>query len=753
MTEKNKARQTNAANTPLTALFWACVLVVAVVPLVFSTIVYRIFIVPKFAALLVGAALILCLMCFSVIKEPRCLEVLKSKHVLFALAYIAVCSISTAVGVSPLASFFGSFQNEMGLLSRLCFIVCFFGLTVAIGSSRKRFIITVWLIAGIGSLIAVYAFLQFFEWDPFLKSSVYTEQSVSGQVVRVIGTLGHANYLGNFLLYTTPLTASLALAWKGQARRLATVGAAFSVAAIIFSGTRGAWLGLVVGAATLAYLESRKPKTRSAKKSKRVRIRIVIASAAVLVFLVAIILSPASRDVTRRARSFVEDRFTGAGRVLLWRDAVAMVPRFTIVGCGPEAFSREFLAYRSLALAQLAPQINNESSHNSYLDSAILFGLPGSILYAALIVSSFSLLLRARSRSANRRINLILGGLIGSLAAVVVHNFFIYDQIPTGLYFFIFNALALAGSNIKDGRTDSEEHPPIVVSTVVKLTGIVVAVLCAALLVAAVWVTASLVQADASIELAMAAAQDGDYQNLTAHGRRAIHSFDPTGAYNFQYASALISWADTVSARQGRTPPSIDLRKEALDAAIEQAQSSLAHTLMPDANYSLLAYLELRRGDKQKLSEYAAKAIDSDRYLFSAHWLMAEALIASGDQEAAMREAEFALLLNPSSSEARSALWRARGETPVVDPARQALVERVRLLLERGNFAKAEDTLQRTIRKSRGFCPDCYRELALMYEKTKRYSEATKAWTEYSRQAPTESEARAAVSRANSLGK
>ena len=403
--------------TPRAVLFWACVLVVAAVPLVFSTIVYRIFVVPKFAALLVGAALILFLMCFSVFREPRCLEVLKSKHVLLALAYIAVCSISTAVGGSPLASFFGSFQNEMGLLSRLCFIVFFFGLIVAIGRSRKRFIITVWLIAGIGSLIAVYAFLQFFEWDPFLKSSVYTEQSVSGQVLRVVGTLGHANYLGNFLLYTTPLTASLALAWKGQARRFAIAGAAFSIAAIIFSGTRGAWLGLLAGGATLVYLEARKSNKTPARKGKRALVPVAITCAAVLVFVAAIILSPASRDVTRRARSFVEDRFTGAGRVLLWRDAVAMVPRFAIVGCGPEAFSREFLAYRSLALAQLAPQINNESSHNSYLDSAILFGLPGSILYAALLVSSFSLLLRARRRSADRRINLILGGLIGSLAA------------------------------------------------------------------------------------------------------------------------------------------------------------------------------------------------------------------------------------------------------------------------------------------------------------------------------------------------
>jgi len=181
MTDKNEVRQNNAANILITALFWTCTLVMAVVPLAFSTTVYRIYVLPKLAALLVGGALILFLIGLSAFNETRCLEVLKSRHVVFALVYMAACSISTVFAVSPLASFFGSFQNEMGLLSRLCFIVCFLGLIVAVGRSRKRFVITVWLIAGTGSLIAVYAFLQFFEWDPFLPSSVYTEESVGDQ--------------------------------------------------------------------------------------------------------------------------------------------------------------------------------------------------------------------------------------------------------------------------------------------------------------------------------------------------------------------------------------------------------------------------------------------------------------------------------------------------------------------------------------------------------------------------------------------
>src|SRR5437588_714726 len=108
MTEKNKARQTNAAETLITALFWTCSLVFVLVPLAFSTNVYRIFVLPKLAVLLVGAALILFLIGLSAFNEARCLEVLKSRHVVFVLALVVAWSISTAFGVSPLASLFGS---------------------------------------------------------------------------------------------------------------------------------------------------------------------------------------------------------------------------------------------------------------------------------------------------------------------------------------------------------------------------------------------------------------------------------------------------------------------------------------------------------------------------------------------------------------------------------------------------------------------------------------------------------------------
>ncbi len=180
---------------------------------------------------------------------------LTRKHVALVLIYLITIGISTAFGVAPVANLFGSLERQMGLITHVSFFICFLGLIVAIGESRARLNIMLWAMALTGLAVATYAFLQFFGRDPFLRPDLYSYQSAAGLVTRVIGTLGHADYLGNFLLYTTPISASLAILASGRLRLLATVAILLSVAAIVFSGTRGAWVGLGAGAIAFALLE------------------------------------------------------------------------------------------------------------------------------------------------------------------------------------------------------------------------------------------------------------------------------------------------------------------------------------------------------------------------------------------------------------------------------------------------------------------------------------------------------------------
>jgi O-antigen ligase len=190
-------------------------------------------------------------------------------------------------------------------------------------------------------------------------------------------------------------------------------------------------------------------------RGKSLRPRIIRWGALALVLFLAIsvivALNPGARGIIRRTTSLMNDA-TGSGRTLLWRDSLKMVREYAAIGCGPEGFRKAFLRYKSTSLARLAPGTNNERSHNSYIDAAVSYGLPGAILYVAIIASSFSLLLRARRRTKSTSTRTILESLVAALAAVVAHNFFIFDQISTGLYFFTFAALAQVASLVVSGQ-------------------------------------------------------------------------------------------------------------------------------------------------------------------------------------------------------------------------------------------------------------------------------------------------------------
>jgi tetratricopeptide (TPR) repeat protein len=115
---------------------------------------------------------------------------------------------------------------------------------------------------------------------------------------------------------------------------------------------------------------------------------------------------------------------------------------------------------------------------------------------------------------------------------------------------------------------------------------------------------------------------------------------------------------------------------------------------------------------------------------------MAEALLAEGDRDGAAREARLALELRRNLKKAISVLARARGEQEPAAPKVYGLIERARLLAERGNTARATELITKAIRFSNGPCPACHRELALVYEKAGRPEDAIVEWQAFAREDP-----------------
>jgi O-antigen ligase/Tfp pilus assembly protein PilF len=759
----NAAKSRANAGEPL---FWITVSLVILVPLVFSASLHRTYITPKLAILLIGSAGIAPLTALAFLDAARkgydLKRLFNPTHLLLVSLYFASVAVSTAFGLDPLASLFGFFHNQMGLVPRLCFFVCFAGLIFGINNDETRLDKVLWAMLAAGFLASAYAVVQFFGYDPFLQSSLYTYQSEEVQIRRVIGTLGHANYLGNFLMYTTPVSAALAVATGGRARPVALVATVTSVAAVSVSGTRGAWVGILAAALTVCFLEFRSGKRTLRQMNRRVMIRwAALALAIILVAAVAIGLSPAGRSVAVRARSLVTEGFTGSGRTLLWRDSIKMIPAFAFAGSGPDSFRLAFLPYKSEEMSRVTG-FNNESSHNSYLDAAISYGLPGALLYIAVIASAFRLAVAARRRAASPRLKIIITGLIASLVAVAVHNFFIFDQISTGLYFFVLVGLAQVVSNLAAGAQTKEVSK---ISNRAEPTGqsfksarwAVIAAGCA-LVAAALWYSVGVLRADHEINQALASADKGELDRVIEQGERAAGSPEPTGDYDLMLARALalcstrLDAAFNTAVRSGgdsqRVNEALDL---ATELAVTHAQKSLAHTFTPELSHLLLASFARSRGDAAKMRESATEAVRLDPNNFHARLMLAEANMASGSREQAAREAEAALSLRPGSAEAKSVLAQARGKKEPRERKVKRLLERAQKSTTNGKLKKARRLTHRSLRLAKGVCADCHRLLAMIHEAGGQNSEAIAEWQLYMSQAPERAAAEKVAERIEAL--
>jgi O-antigen ligase/tetratricopeptide (TPR) repeat protein len=747
------------------AVFWVSMAIISMVPLVFCTAVHRIFALPRFAVLLCGSAVLVALfpLCWRSRLPVAAMHTLaRSKMFILLSAYLAFITLSTLCGTEPVASFIGSYENQMGLVTHACFFVCFTGLLLGTGGSSARFETVVWAIVLTGLIVSCYGVAQFFGFDPFVDSRVYTQEAEAGPVVRVISTMGHADYLGNFLLYTTLLSLGLGLGCRGRRRRVALAGFAVSAVAIAATGTRGAWLGLAVGGMLFGVLELRSGVLIISRLSGK---RLLLASALLVLCGTALVFtvmsSSASSSIAHRIRSFAAEGMTGSGRTVLWRDALRMVTAYPAVGCGPEGFRRAFLAFKSTALARYSPETNNESSHNSYIDAAVSYGLPGAVLYAALIGMMIGLLFYARKRVPGLPGDrLLLSGLISSIAAVATHNFFIFDQISTGLYFFAFAAISqiayrliveearspLEGLHLAphtrrtsgpdQARQQVERDGQTLPRPYAKSIRLAETIAGAAAIAAALWYTSGLLKSDVEIKQALEAAKAGDVDGLTRHGEAAATTPDPTGAASLLYSTAIVSYLDSHSispaGSAGERSPA-KTRSRLIDAATRQAKQSLLHSLTPDSSYIVLAYLSLLRGDAESVHEYASRAVQWDHNFTNSHWLLGEAFLAEGDYDAAEQEAITAIDLNGSSVQARFLLSRARGRGHAEEPPVDETLRAARAYIATGKFDRARRLISRAMARSRDECTACHRELAGLYEAQGFNESAVAEWRSVAR--------------------
>jgi putative inorganic carbon (HCO3(-)) transporter len=292
------------------------------------------------------------------------------------LVVLAVAVVATGFSPVPLAAF----KGLMKLVSYLGVYALMHQLLATAPIWWDR--ITAALLAG--SLLTSVIGIRQLYGDAGALARWSDANSVAQGTVRIYSTLDNPNLLGGYLLPILPLAAVALLRWSGWPQRLFALGAlGLGVVALVFTYSRGAWMGMVTSLALLALLLVFR-HTRSWPPLWRRLVPIVLLGGGALALVV---LVTQVEPLRVRVMSLVAGREDSSNnfRMNVWTSVLQMIRDRPWIGIGPgnTAFNLIYPLYQQ-------PKFNALSAYSIPLEWLVEAGVPGLISGAALFLSAMA---------------------------------------------------------------------------------------------------------------------------------------------------------------------------------------------------------------------------------------------------------------------------------------------------------------------------------------------------------------------------
>lgn len=276
------------------------------------------------------------------------------------LIVLCAAAIGTSLANNPDSSLWGVQGRLQGLGSLALLVVAALGGWLSRGRGLRRLSVV---------LAAVIA----------LQSSVLLWQALAG--AEPVATFGNRAVAAAWLCVAVSVVLADALVSHAGRRYLLFASVALGLLALGAAGTRGAWIGALVGAGAVIGVLSRSTETS----------RTAVRRGPLLALgMVGLLLAGVSAGGIAQvgAKLSPADLRTGssASRLEIWRSSLQMVADKPFVGVGPGRFMYEFPAYQTARQAAIEGiDVRPDQAHNVLLHTAVETGVPGAIALAALV--------------------------------------------------------------------------------------------------------------------------------------------------------------------------------------------------------------------------------------------------------------------------------------------------------------------------------------------------------------------------------
>jgi O-antigen ligase/tetratricopeptide (TPR) repeat protein len=351
---------------------------------------------------------------------------LKNPLNLLVIIFWAITLVTSLTGVNMQRSLWGNFERMGGAYYLLHLSFFYFYLVFMAQRSPKIFQFFLKLVLWVSAAIAVYSVFTTWGMHPIIP-----DPSLPG---RASAFFGNPIYLGSFLV----LPLFLTLWFFARAEKLAWKIVYFAVAfvealSIFYSGTRGAAVGLVLGAvfASLTFLFF--------YKGKRKKTGIILVFTGFLAIGFAFFAATNVPYLRQRMRAFNLVDSNTESRILQWKVALEGYKDYPILGVGTEN-------YYIVANKYYNPEISKydkswfDKPHNYVLEILVTTGIFGLLSYLGLAFLCLAALYKAYKKSL---ISLFEGCvLLAGFLAYQFQNLFVFDNVSSSLIYFVILAFA-----------------------------------------------------------------------------------------------------------------------------------------------------------------------------------------------------------------------------------------------------------------------------------------------------------------------
>ena len=304
---------------------------------------------------------------------------------LWGLATLVILAgVSTAFALDPRVAVFGFWIDEQGLLVWLLYaLVALLGSQLI--SSRARMEQLAFAVIGTGGLVAAIALLEVAGVRFF---GIAADQWMYD---RGVSTMMNPDFLGTYLVLPSVLAVGVVSATVRWRRTLAAVLALVMLVSVAYTLTRGAWIGVIAGAAVLACLrwfvgrETAVGAVAGTDRRSWARLTVLLSVIGAGILLVALLgTGPLTSRVGATFESVGDLNSVLSGRLTIWSELAPVVAGRPFFGSGPAnmVYAWQPYAGRGTLAAQGSAAIL-DSAHSVPLDLAVQFGS----LFAALAIA------------------------------------------------------------------------------------------------------------------------------------------------------------------------------------------------------------------------------------------------------------------------------------------------------------------------------------------------------------------------------